>query len=170
MKRTLKKLFSSFKISLIILFGMGFLYAYGAGESDRDIADAVTNDTGNSKIGKVEVPENPLRLPTFNENKNGGINPGPGIIRAFPPRYPFEAYSNGITGLVIIKIKLTKDGEVKDPVVIKSTPEGVFDESAVECVKKWEFKPATNSSGEPVDSVLKVPIKFEIDSNDKTES
>ena len=169
MKRTIRIIFSSFKSSLIILLSMGFLYTYGAEESDKNITDATTDDTGTSKTGKVELPKNPLSLPSFRNSKEKGISPKPVLLKPFPPRYPLEAYSNGITGFVIVKIKLTKEGVVKDPVVIKSIPEGVFDESAIECVKKWKFKPATNSSGEPIDSVLKVPIKFEINTNDKAE-
>ena len=40
-----------------------------------------------------------------------------------------------ITGIVVVKMVVTKEGTAADPVVVKSSPEGVFDAAAIEAVK-----------------------------------
>lgn len=57
------------------------------------------------------------------------------------PRYPTGAARHGQNGAVELKLVVAADGTVKDVTVIASSPEGVFDEAAVEAVHQWKFRP-----------------------------
>ncbi len=57
---------------------------------------------------------------------------------------------------------MDKDGNPQEPQVVKVEPEevaGVFDESALETVRKYKFKPAIKD-GAPVDCIVRLPISF----------
>ena len=81
----------------------------------------------------------------------------------YPLTYADENIDNtdSIKGRVILEFVVTKEGKVIDPVVIKSVPKGVFDEAALEAVKKLRFKPPTER-GVPVEAIITFPMKFEM--------
>ena len=85
----------------------------------------------------------------------------PNVLHAVMPRYPFEAAQQGIKGKVLVQFVVTKEGIAKEPIVVESSPEGIFDEAALEAVKKYEFNPGT-IGGEAVDCIVKMPIVFEL--------
>jgi bla regulator protein BlaR1 len=94
----------------------------------------------------------------------------PRVTRRFPPKYPYEAAQQGIEGKVLIKFVLTKEGTVKEPLVVESNPEGVFDEAALEAVKQYKFNPGT-IDGKAVDCIIRMPIVFELGAGpEKTDS
>ena len=94
----------------------------------------------------------------------------PSVIHAVPPKYPYEAAQKGIKGKVLVQFVLTKEGIAKEPIVVESSPEGVFDEAALEAVKQYKFNPGT-IGGEAVDCIVKMPIVFELTPGpDKVES
>ncbi|NWG47473.1 MAG: energy transducer TonB [Alphaproteobacteria bacterium] len=57
------------------------------------------------------------------------------------PVYPRGAERRGIEGYVVVKFTVTPEGQVADINVVESSPEGVFDEAAVQAVEKWTFEP-----------------------------
>lgn len=57
------------------------------------------------------------------------------------PQYPRRALSRGIEGHVVLEYTVTPQGTVKDPVVIESKPEGVFDKVAIESALRYKYKP-----------------------------
>jgi len=57
------------------------------------------------------------------------------------PIYPRRALSRGIEGYVIVEFIVTKQGSVRNPVVIEAKPEGVFDQAAKDAAKKFKYKP-----------------------------
>ena len=86
----------------------------------------------------------------------------PRVITAVPPRYPKELMIDGqisIEGRVHVKFIVTKDGGVRNPEVTKSVPEGVFDASALEAIKKYRFAPAAKD-GKPVECYAVQPMTF----------
>ncbi len=66
------------------------------------------------------------------------------------PVYPRRALSRGIEGYVIVEFTVTKNGSVRDPVVIEADPENVFDRAAVKAALKFKYKPRV-IDGEPVE-------------------
>ncbi len=77
-----------------------------------------------------------------------------------PPAYPRSAAKMGITGTVTLKLLVTAGGEVKNIRVLTSSPPGVFDEAALNAVRRWMFSPATYQ-GQPVSMIATLPIVFE---------
>lgn len=57
------------------------------------------------------------------------------------PIYPRRALSRGIEGYVIVEFIVTKQGSVKNPIIIEAKPKGVFDQAAKEAAKKFKYKP-----------------------------
>ena len=89
------------------------------------------------------------------------IDVPPRILRAVLPSYPFEAAEQKIEGRVVVKMVVTKEGTAAEPVVINSSPEGIFDASAIEAVKKYSFAPA-KLNGKAVDCIVRVPVVFKL--------
>ena len=48
-----------------------------------------------------------------------------------PPQYPRRAAERGIEGCVVLKYVVTEVGSVRDPEVIQSIPQGIFDRAAI---------------------------------------
>lgn len=66
------------------------------------------------------------------------------------PVYPRRAQTRGIEGHVLLEFTVTKTGAVKDPVVIESSPPGIFDRAAMQAALKFKYKPKV-VNGEPID-------------------
>ncbi|MCR9079318.1 MAG: energy transducer TonB [Hyphomonadaceae bacterium] len=56
-------------------------------------------------------------------------------------RYPAGYANRGRFGAVILELDLDSEGQVINPRVRASVPEGVFDEKSLRVVGKWKFKP-----------------------------
>ncbi|MEP1741273.1 MAG: energy transducer TonB [Kangiellaceae bacterium] len=57
------------------------------------------------------------------------------------PIYPRRALSRGIEGYVIVEFVVTKNGSVRDPIVVDAQPQGIFDQAAKEAALKFKYKP-----------------------------
>ncbi len=82
------------------------------------------------------------------------------IVRV-PPRYPRKAARRNIEGVVTVTFTITKDGRVRDPRVLKATPEGVFDKEALKAILKWKFKPK-QVNGQAVERIATQEIEFKL--------
>ena len=58
-----------------------------------------------------------------------------------PPQYPRRALRNGVEGWVIVSFTVTTDGSVRNPRIVQSNPKGIFDQSAINAVTKFKYKP-----------------------------
>jgi protein TonB len=76
--------------------------------------------------------------------------------------YPRRALQRGIEGYVDVEFTVNKLGTVKDPKVIQATPEGIFDQAALDATLKYKYKPRV-VNGEPMEvSGVEVRVKFEL--------
>jgi len=89
------------------------------------------------------------------------VDTPPRLVRHFQPVYPFSAKRKNIEGQVTVRFVVDKTGMVLNPVVIDSTPEGVFEDAALKAVSKWRFKAAILNNM-PVDVYVVVPLAFEL--------
>jgi protein TonB len=78
-----------------------------------------------------------------------------------PPRYPRMASRRGIEGIVTVSFTITKDGQVRDPMVISAEPENIFDSAALKAILKWKFKPKV-VDGEPFERQATQEIEFKL--------
>lgn len=91
-------------------------------------------------------------------------NPGvtqPEFVHRVPPVYPEKGKKAGISGYVLIKAIMGKDGIARDFQVLRGLGDNQygFEQSAIDAVRQWEFIPG-KLNGEPVDLPLVLKISF----------
>ncbi|MEM0911846.1 MAG: energy transducer TonB [Pseudomonadota bacterium] len=97
----------------------------------------------------------------------GGVNLGAGDGDFVPIArqqavYPRRAMQRGIQGYVVVEFTVTKLGTVKDPVVVRAEPEGIFEQAAINSVLGYKYK-ARVINGEPVDVAgVQTQVTFEL--------
>ncbi|KXW55249.1 TonB family protein [Ferrovum sp. PN-J185] len=80
------------------------------------------------------------------------------------PPYPGEAFDKKQEGTVILDIKVTKNGRIKDVKIYKSSGYTLLDESALETVKIWIFDPYSIDQANDF-QWIRIPINFNIVKN-----
>jgi protein TonB len=76
--------------------------------------------------------------------------------------YPRRALQRGIEGYVDIEFTVSKLGSVTNPKVIQASPEGIFEQAAMDATLKYKYKPRV-VNGEPMEvSGVEVRVKFEL--------
>jgi len=112
------------------------------GPQEQPDMPAPITSTPHVSSGAIEMTP-----PSFKAEVNisrGGWNSGEGDfmpIFTIPPKYPRRAERSGITGYVVVKFTVTKNGSVRNPQVIESKPNKIFDAAAIKAVAKYKFKP-----------------------------
>jgi TonB family protein len=91
------------------------------------------------------------------ERVTAGITP-PRAIHAPDPKFPDLPPDAEPHGIVVMLVGLNTKGRVQAVRVLRSD-EKAFEQSAVETVKKWKFKPAAKK-GQPVPVQVTVEMKF----------
>jgi protein TonB len=87
-----------------------------------------------------------------------GIEP-PRKIKDVPPRYPADAMAARTFGTVALEAVIGANGRIQDVKVVRSIP--LLDQAAIDCVRQWEFAPAT-MSGTPVPVIVTILVGFSI--------
>lgn len=119
---------------------------------------------GNAAVGQIAAPG---RIQAkLDLNIGAGLQATDGeylpIVKV-APQYPRRALSRGIEGYVIVKYTVTKQGTVKDPVVIEAQPEGTFDKAAIKSALRYKYKPRV-VNGEPIEVPgVRTRITFELE-------
>jgi TonB family protein len=80
-------------------------------------------------------------------------------VRYSPPEYPNAAQERGTTGWVDIVFTVHTDGSVGDVIVAGAEPAGIFEQSALNSVRKWRYRPVLRD-GQPVEQRARVRISF----------
>lgn len=109
-----------------------------AGDSTFGLAMTVSRHPGRPDTDAVRVPKQPA------------------------PEYPDEAKERQQSGHVVLRLRVGPDGRVREAIVEKSVPVGVFDAASLEAAKQWTFDPPTEN-GVPVEGWVRVPIRFDAD-------
>ena len=98
--------------------------------------------------------------------KVGGQVVGATLIHMVQPVYPKEAKDAGISGTVVVKGVIAKDGSVQQ-VEYFSGPEELK-QAAIDAVTQWRYKPTT-LAGKPVDVNTTVSVVFALAKTDEGE-
>ena len=143
-------------------------------------------ETKKEKPEKPPEPETPPEVPQNNQADNfdnsmavsmsapvvdahlsvGGMGFGVSDGEYLPivkvaPVYPSRALSRGLEGYVIVEFTVTRQGTVRDPVVVESSS-SLFERAAVEAALKFKYKPRV-IGGEAVEVPgVRNKITFEI--------
>jgi len=77
------------------------------------------------------------------------------------PEYTDEARKAKIEGKVVVKAVVTASGRAVDISILRGLGSGL-DEKAIEAVKKWSFKPASDSNGHPIAVAVPMEVTFHL--------
>ena len=104
------------------------------------------------------------------DGKDGGIGGGdyhigggvaaPTLVYRVDPEYSEEARKAKFQGVVVLEAIIRRDGLVDVVNLVRRLGLGL-DESAIEAVKKWRFRPATKN-GTPVQVPLRIEVSFNL--------
>ena len=94
-------------------------------------------------------------------NDSEGENSDARATQVTNPIYPQSARARGIEGYVILEITINDRGALTDVKVLSSKPEGIFDQVAIDAVRRWTFKPAV-SGGKSFETKIKQKVNFEL--------
>jgi protein TonB len=93
----------------------------------------------------------------------GGSDRGPVPQVRIEPDYPPQAKDRGIEGWVLFSFTVTKEGRVKDVVILDSQPKGLWDRNTIRAVLNWRYQPALKD-GKPIEVAgIKAKYAFELD-------
>jgi len=79
------------------------------------------------------------------------------IEKQVPPKYPEKAREMRIQGTVVLNVKLSKKGKVKEISVISGHP--LLVPAAIDAVKQWKYKPY-RVEGHSVEAQTEVVVNF----------
>jgi protein TonB len=90
----------------------------------------------------------------------GGDVAPPTAVTRVEPVYTDIARKAHISGIVIIETIIDRNGNVTDARILKGLPLGL-DQSALDAVKRWKFKPGT-LNGQPVPVIFTLTVNFQL--------
>lgn len=127
----------------------------------REPLTAVGPDT----VGGLPVD---IVMPPIQVN-NGGIDSAPvpeqdaaPVVR-MEPKYPVDAARNGIQGWVELSFSIDALGQVQDVKVTNSEPRRVFDQAAMQALKRWKYRPKVVEGKAIVQTGLAVRLDFNLE-------
>ena len=92
-----------------------------------------------------------------------GSDRGPVPQVRLDPDYPPQAKDRGIEGWSLVQFTVTKEGRVKDIVILDGQPKGIWDRATLRAVANWRYQPALKD-GKPVETRgMKARVNFELD-------
>ncbi len=83
----------------------------------------------------------------------------PLVVQRAPLKYPDSARASGIQGTVVLDVRVTQSGDVKDVSVVSGNPD--LAKAAADAVKQWKYKPYI-IDGAPVEIETQVTITFNL--------
>lgn len=110
------------------------------------------------ELPAIDVPL--LMDPTFYTARQVDVHPR--ALADIQPGYPELARSQGMTGRVMLQLKIDAAGTVQDLEVLKAHPPGIFDQSALDAFRNAHFTPA-QKEGRAVNSLVEIEVRYELD-------
>lgn len=89
------------------------------------------------------------------------VDQAPMVRQRVSPRYPLGAERDGISGYVVLRGIVERDGSVSRVDILKSSPPGVFDQSARSAFGRWRFKPGRDG-GKTVRVWVRKRLEFQL--------
>lgn len=76
------------------------------------------------------------------------------------PHYPADALARKLGGLVILNVLIDDRGSARKILIERSEPAGVFDQAAIEAMRRWKYQPG-GKDGKPAQYWLRIPVRFD---------
>ncbi len=81
------------------------------------------------------------------------------VLRKVEPAYPKLGLAARITGVVLLKAIISKEGEIKELQVVSGHP--ILVPAAIDAVRQWRYRPYL-LNGEPVEVETNISVTFQI--------
>jgi protein TonB len=89
------------------------------------------------------------------------LDQAPRAVVKMPPVYPFRARSQGIEGVVQVKILVKEDGTVGEVLIMDARPPDTFEDAVLVAVPRWRFEPGV-IGGKKVTSWVITALHFKL--------
>lgn len=112
---------------------------------------------------KEETDPQPEAIDSTNSAASDGarVDEYPSLPNQTPPRYPADLLAAGIEGRVLVRVLVRPDGTAATAHVQESSGWKKMDDSALEAIRGWRFRPARRG-GMPVPCEVDIPVRFYI--------
>lgn len=127
-----------------------FVFSY-----DGPASDLIPSQAFASQLSSTEA----FSAPAIREVGKGGVGP-PKCVYCPNPSYTDPARLAKLNGTAIIEVVVTAEGSAGAVRIVKGLPFGL-NESAIEAVHNWKFRPST-LNGEPVTVRVPVEVMFRL--------
>ena len=109
------------------------------------------------------------RTAAENDSGSAGGNGGTGSSPRFagqglsnpPPRYPHLARQRGQEGQVVIRVRVSADGNARSVTIRQSSGYPLLDDAAAKAIRRWRFVPAS-FAGVAMAGTVDVPVTFRL--------
>ena len=115
---------------------------------------------GNGGSGGMNITQGEAQATKLIESTEGQSRSAR-AIEVVSPTYPQSAQARGIEGWVILEVLISERGEVVEAKVLSAEPQGLFEQVAIEAIKKWTFESGLQE-GKAVTSRIKQKVNFEL--------
>ena len=105
------------------------------------LAPALSAPTKAVQKSVVLAPVGPASKSGNGDANSKGTNSGVVALVRVKPAYPARAASRHLEGWVKIQFTVSAAGTVTNPSVVSASPPGIFDEAALDAIRRWKFKP-----------------------------
>jgi protein TonB len=124
---------------------------------------AETRDAGTDDAS-ISAVEHDMTTAQDTTKRAAEIVPAGSLVLAkyVPPTFPNAARERGMSGWVDVQFLVKPDGLVSDVIITGAEPVGLFEQAAVDAVKKWRYKPVERD-GHAVDQRARLRMKFALD-------
>jgi len=123
-----------------------------------DHAPAVTMNASMNRSEFAGLLAGPQALPVMAAPISHGVTQGR-LIRRMDPVYPPQARAEGISGPVVLEVRVREDGTVRNIQTLSGNPQLV--NAAVEAVHQWRYAP-TLLDGHPIETTKQVTVLFKL--------
>ena len=135
----------------------------------RWLAEAQAAGAAAPAIAAVEAelsaapPSTPGALPPAAAGAEGAYVSATTLTRTryVPPQFPTSAREKGMEGWVDVQFLVNADGTVSEPAIVGAQPVGIFEQSALEAVRRWRYQPVLHD-GAPVTQRARVRVRFAV--------
>ncbi len=122
--------------------------------SDAHIDGAPSPSLAPAYAAAVPAPRSLAAVPDYAFGAT--LNPGPRPLDEIEPDYPDVHLREGV---VVLRLLIGATGDVDDVAVVRSAPEGVFEQAALDAFSRARFAPGL-AGGTPVKSQITVEVEF----------
>ncbi len=130
----------------------------------RIVEPASTPSFKKSMVPPPPVTSDATAAPALSSTRQQGqdAESPPQKVYSPAPTYPASALRQGLTGRVVLRVRVDADGTVVSAGVLQSSGHAILDKAALASVEQWRFQPAS-LLGVAIEQEIAVPFTFQID-------